>query len=300
MELTGSTIRGLLASHVDQKYIEIILTLLQNFDLCYKKKGCNQDDNDEVYVFPSLMEVPFDAQLWQPDRYFTAYVGRQLVCLESTDVFPPGFFAYLQAHVAKQCEAVHIWRDSLLVNCDTHQALVQMNTAKTSVRLVGRACPSSAHACLKLLDQIHGNVGSLVKNLCPTIFLETKILSSSDLRLCNYDGSGREPHSYGVSEVFDADSRGEGVENPHTKERETLEELIFFGDRELKRSQGGRETKVAHMSREIVDKVQELLQDNEEEERKNDKVCQTPSLNLSSFICVGWLGNAFIAFEVHF
>lgn len=241
------------AEHLDKQHIPIILELLQQFELCNRMK------ETKMYHFPSFISEPLDPAKWKPEpQRFVAYIGRLFVCREETDAFPPGFFSRLQVQASgslRQVQLTH-FKDSFVIDADTYQCLV--SSSNTAIQLIGRITAEQSNACVQLMDSIQTMVALLVRTACPSIFLDTQILSSSDLK-----AHSDNPHSYLVSEVVAAKEGAEAVVNGVTGVSESPTDLLFFGDERLQKHYQGRNTRIAFMSEEMVAKVQELLDDGE-------------------------------------
>ena len=99
-------------------------------------------------------------------------------------------------------------------------------------------------------------IAQLVRVACPTIFLDLEILSSSDLK-----AHAPEPYCYTIYEVISAESRNQEVVNNVTGVRDSPLDLLYLGDELLQKTSSGRNTKVAYLSEDIVQRIEELLVD---------------------------------------
>ena len=251
--ITEDVLRARFAEHIDKKHFPVILDLLQNFDLCHRSKDTG------LFLFPSFITETLDPQKWksEPDR-FVAYIGRHLVCTDETDAFPPGFFSRLQVQVSGQLRQVDLFlgKGSFLVEGGSHQCLVRVNSHNTAIEIIGRTATGHSHSCIQLMDSIQTNIAHLVRMACPTVFLNFQVFSSSDLKAHKSD-----PHRYKMSEVIAADSSGKMVTNAVTLFPESPVDLLFCGDERLKKNCSGKNTKLAYLPEEIIEKIQELLED---------------------------------------
>ena len=247
------------AEHIDKQHIPAIIGLLQHFELCHKVR--ESDD----YMFPSFITTPLDAHVWKPEPQFVAYVGRNLLCADETDAFPPGFFSRLQVQATSgfKQEKVLLFKGSFIVDGGSHQCLVQINEYSTAIRIVGRAVAGEGNHCIQLLDMVQAMVAHLIRLACPSIFLDLQIFSSSDLAAHRPD-----PHFYSVYDIISTDPNGKTVINPTTKVSESPTDLLFCGEERLKKLNSGKSTKVAYLPQEIIEKLEELLEANSEETEK--------------------------------
>ena len=250
--ISAEVLREKFAEHADQQDVPIIIELLQQFDLCRYLK-----DND-LFEFPAFNTAPLDPDVWVPKSDFISYTGRKLVCTDDTDSFPPGFFPRLQVQVSTilRQEEVLLFKGCFVLVADGYQSLVQINAYSTAIDLIGRMREGYSNSCSQLLDQIHGIISKLIREVCPTIFLELSIISSSDLK-----AHRTPPHCYSIGEVIAAECAGHQVTNVNTNCLESAKDLLYFGDENFQRSHSGKLTKVAYIPDDVIDKIQDLLQD---------------------------------------
>ena len=246
------TLRATFANHhVDEKHVSVIIDLLQHFGLCYRIRGTNN-----VFEFPTYLKDPLDKSMWQPDPKFSRYCGRLLVCTDETDTFPPGFFSRLQVLISRavQQEQVFHFKDCIFIDgaMSSYQCLIEMNSASNSISLIGRTEEKHVRDSIRLLDVSQIQIAALIRNVCPTIFLELKIPSSSDLK--RHDP----PTYYSIHEIIARKSDAKIVENG-----DSITDLLFMGDKCYQKEHQGKNTKVAYMPIELILQVQELLNDGE-------------------------------------
>ena len=261
------TVQRQLSQCLERNHISIIIQLLQNFDLCHHDK-----ENDEL-CFPAFLTEGLDPNLWKPDAAFEGYTGRRLVCSDITDTFPPGFFSRLQVQILNslRSEKVYLFKGSVLVDGNGYQCLVEILTPTTAtpsslkqhrvtyssaITLKGRAVKGQVFSCSQLLDLVQTMIAQLVRVACPTIFLDLEVLSSSDLK-----AHAPEPSCYTIYEVISAESRNQEVVNSVTGVRDSPLDLLYFGDKVLQKTSSGRNMKVAYLSEDIVQRIEELLVD---------------------------------------
>lgn len=251
IRISKETLEEKFKEYLDEKDIPVIIELLQDFDLCYKVR-----DGDN-YDFPAFIKESISADMWKPESLFTVYCGRHLVCTEETDTFPPGFFSRLQVLISRVLthEKIDHFKGSFLVDSVSYQCLVQINSASNSISLIGRAGKLFALDALQLLDLIQSQIAILVRDICPTIFLELMVPSSVDLKRHS------KPRFYSIYEVISKSTDLKIRENIDTVMDETITDLLYMGDREYQQSHEGKETKVAYIPMEIIRQVQELLSD---------------------------------------
>ena len=244
-------IKARLAEHMDANHVNVILELLQRFDLCHL------DKRKKTYLFPSFSKDCFDVTLWQPDNGLH-YIGRRLSCEDETDTFPPGFLSRLQVQVYKLLQmdqTMHMFGNSFLVEVGSgYHCLVKLANRGKTLDVVGRARDTHSRACLALIDMVQGAVAALVKTSCPTVFLNVKVISCSDLQAHSDD-----PTIYPIDDVIRAKS---GVNNRSGK-AESLVDLLYFGDQSLRTSYTSQHTPISHIRGEDVEKLEELLDDGE-------------------------------------
>ena len=238
--------------HVDKQHIPIILQLLQHFELCHRVR------DKDIFEFPCYISSDLNPELWKPEPRFLAYSGRQFECTDETDSFPPGFFCRLQVQVSeyfRQEKPIH-FKGGFIVDAKTYQCLVTINEQSTSITLVGRIQKGHSHNCIQLMDHIQTMIAVLTRDMCPTIFLNLKILSSSDLRQHR-----SHPHQYTIHTVIAALTSDEIVTNMVTNSLESATDLLYLGDKDFQKSHSGLQMKVSYIPEEIIIKAQELLQD---------------------------------------
>lgn len=243
-------IKARLAEHMDTNHVTVILELLQRFDLCHL------DKRKKTYLFPSFSKENFDVTLWMPDNGLH-YIGRQLSCVDDTDTFPPGFLSRLQVQIYKLLQmdqTMHMFWNCFVVEVSGYQCLVKLSDKSKVLDIVGRAKDTHSRACLALMDMVQGAVAALIKSSCPTVFLSTKVISSSDLQAHVDD-----PNIYTINEVI----REESVVNNRSGKMESLVDLLYFGDQSLRSSYSSQHTPISHIRGEDVEKLEELLDDGE-------------------------------------
>ena len=106
------------------------------------------------------------------------------------------------------------------------------------------------------MDHIQTMIAGLTRDMCPTIFLDLKILSSSDLRQHRSD-----PYQYTIHTVISALTNDQIVSNMVTNSHESATDLLYLGDKDFQKSHSGLQMKVSYIPEEIIIKAQELLQD---------------------------------------
>lgn len=249
VKISEEILRAKFMEHVDEEKITVIVELLQHFDLCYRLR----DDN--IFEFPALIETTLDPEMWKPEPSFERYCGRHLVCTEETDSLPPGFFSRLQVSVSASIhEKVHHFKGSFIVDALCYQCLVQINSSSTTITLTGRSRKECVHDAIQLLDTVQTQIGGLIRNVCPTVFLKLMIPSSVDLRLHVH------PQYYPIHEIVTgASDIGMTANTSGTKE--TVTDLLYMGDDEYRKAHEGKQTKVAYIPTETILQVQELLSD---------------------------------------
>lgn len=269
-EISKEVVQQKLAQFLDQQHIHIIIQLLQDFDLCHYNR-----DTSKLY-FPAFLTDTLNPDLWRRDAQYEAYIGRRLVCSDVTDSFPPGFFSRLQVQVlySLRSEHVYLFKESFLVEGTGYQCLVdisvpaiisthhvarQRDTAYSSaVTIKARARKGHLPSCCQHLDLIQTMIAKLVRVACPTVFLDLLILSSSDLKAHSPD-----PYCYTIYEVISAESRGQEVVNELTGFKDSPLDLLYLGDEDIRKTSSGRNTKVAYLSEDIVQRIEALLVDGE-------------------------------------
>lgn len=150
------------------------------------------------------------------------------------------------------------FKDGFVVDAQTHQCLAAINEQSTSITLVGRTEKGHSHSCIRLMDHIQTMIAVLIRDMCPTIFLDLKILSSSDLRQHH-----PHPHQYTIHNVVTALTSDQIVTNMVSNCHESATDLLYLGDQAFQESHSGLQMKVSYIPDEVIVKAQELLQDGE-------------------------------------
>ena len=268
-EIARDVVQQKLSQFLDHQHIQIIIQLLQDFDLCHYNRDTGK------LCFPAFLTENLDPELWKRDVAYEAYIGRRLVCSDITDSFPPGFFSRLQVQILNslRAEKVFLFKGSFLVEGNGYQCLVdisvpvmtssaasrQRNTAYSSaITIKARAATGHSFSCCQHLDLIQTMIAQLVRVACPTVFLDLLILSSSDLKAHSPD-----PYCYTIYNVISAESRGQEVTNDLTGFKDNPLDLLYLGDEAVRKTSSGRNTKVAYLSEDIVQRIEALLVDGE-------------------------------------
>ena len=268
-EISKGVVQGKLSQFLDHQHIDIIMQLLRDFDLCHYNR-----DTDTLF-FPAFLSEELDRSLWTSDVQYQSYIGRRLMCSDVTDSFPPGFFSRLQVQVLNslRSERVHVFKGSLLVHGTGYQCLVSIGVPtqasgpspphqrgtlnyRSAITIQARASEGHLFSCCQNLDLIQTMIAQLVRVACPTIFLDLLILSSSDLK-----AHSPNPHAYTIFEVISAESGGDEVVNEVTGFRDSPLDLLYLGDESVRKTSTGRHTKVAYLSEDIIQRIEELLED---------------------------------------
>ena len=206
---------------------------------------------------------------------YEAYVGRRLVCSDITDSFPPGFFSRLQVQILNslRAEKVYLFKGSLLVDGSGYQCLVDVSIPamassassrksdiaySSAITMIARVSKGHSTSCCQHLDLIQTMIAQLVRVACPTVFLNLLIPSSSDLK-----AHSPNPHCYTINEVISAESKGQEVVNELTGFKDSPLDLLYLGDKAVQKTNSGRNTKVAYLSQDIVERIETLLEDGE-------------------------------------
>lgn len=255
-----------LSQFLDHQHIQIIIQLLRDFDLCHYNR------ESDTLLFPAFITDEFPPSLWTRSAEYNSYIGRRLVCSDVTDCFPPGFFSRLQVQVLNslRSERVYLFKGSFLIQGSGYQCLISMSTAarergslrhqKTSyssaITMQARASAGHQFSCAQNLDLIQTMIAQLVRMSCPTVFLDLLILSTSDLRAHSPD-----PHPYTIYKVILAESNKEEVVNESTGFRDSPIDLLYMGDESIRKTSTGRHRKVAYLSEDIVQRIEQLLED---------------------------------------
>ena len=250
IQISEQVLRNKFKEHFDEDHVSVIVELLQHFDLCYRLKH-----NNTVFEFPAFIQTPLDLNKWKPEPNFKLYCGRHLVCTEETDSFPPGFFSRLQVSMSEVLDAekvLHHFKSNFIVDARCYQCLVQMNTSSTCIALTGRSEGGCVQDCMQLLDTVQTQVGKLVRNVCPTIFLKLMIPSTVDLK-----NHVQQPFCYSIHELT---AGGPGVRIA-AGTKESVTDLLYMGDEEYRKANEGVQTKVAYIPLATILQVQELLSD---------------------------------------
>ena len=113
-------------------------------------------------------------------------------------------------------------------------------------------------SCCQHLDLIQTMIAQLVRVACPTVFLNLLIPSSSDLK-----AHSPNPHCYTINEVISAESKGQEIVNELTGFKDSPLDLLYLGDKAVQKTNSGRNTKVAYLSQDIVQRIETLLEDGE-------------------------------------
>lgn len=279
------TLSAMFANQVGEKHTSVIIDLLQHFGLCYRLKGSNK-----TYEFPTYLKDPLDLKRWwkSDEVHFTRYCGRNLACADETDTFPPGFFSRLQVLISRalQQEQIHHFKGSVLIDGSSYQCLVVINSASNSITLIGRAGEKYIQHCIQLLDVAQMQIASLIRSVCPTIFLELKIPSSTDLKR-----HVTTPKLYSIHEIVARKSEGTANDG-----RESATDLLYMGDEDYEKEHQGRNMKLAYMPIDTILQVQELLSDGETVSFITEQGCDN---KYSLFLglerpCKGhWLGKVY-------
>lgn len=251
-QISEQTLEAKFAQHVDKQHIPIIIALLQHFELCHRRK-----DNG-LFEFPCYVNESLSPELWKGEERFVAYSGRHLVCSDDTDSFPPGFFSRLQVQVSGSFrqEKLLIFNGSFLVDGTTYQCLVKINSSSTAIEVIGRTEQGSSQNCLQLMDQIQAMIAALIREVCPTIFLELNILSSYNLKQHQ-----SVPQCYTINEVIAAEFEDKTIFNVQNGVEEHPTDLLYLSDHAYHNAHKDSNRRIAYIPENIVDKIQELLQD---------------------------------------
>ena len=248
VKVSKETLEAKLMEYLNAEDIPVIIDLLQVFDLCYRIR------DTDIFEFPAFIDKSISAEIWKPESNFTAYCGRHLVCTDETDTFPPGFFSRLQVLISKVLthEKIQHFKCSFLIDALSYQCLVEISASSNSIDLIGRAERSYVQDAIQLLDMVQSQIAILIRDICPTIFLELQIINSTDLK------RHEKPCYYSIHQIISGSS---DVASSRSAIKETITDLLYMGDREYQRNHEGKETKVAYIPVETVLQIQELLSD---------------------------------------
>ena len=254
----------------------IVIKTLQDFDLCYSPR-----DKRGFYAFPHLVKEEITGANWKQESQYIGYTGRRLVCADTTNFLPPGFFSRLQVQLARYAnkEKVTLFKNSIVLDSGKFQCLVQIDSSNTSIDMIGRIKDiHSAQNCIQILDQVQNIQAKLNKVACPSVFLKLEILSASDLQ-----SHASTVHAYTVQEVVRAERGNLSLTNL-SGVTETPNQLLYFDQEKLQRHYSGKNTKIAFLPDEIFEKLELLMNGEDDKQVSNLSFSLYQSFTFSSFL----------------
>ena len=237
---------------------EIVFKILHNLELyCCIRTG----DSSEVFYFPSMARHCNNSfmSLWVTEKEkFIKYVGRKWTTCEECDYFPAGFVPFLQAQMVflQNNKNLALFESGFILDSTTYQCMVKVDReSNNSIEFIGRiSSVDYAGKCLLSLDRIQNLVAKLSRTMCPAIFFQHSILSSSDLQ-----DHSPSPQVYQISAVIAADKGGPPLINIRKQSTELPCDLLFFGDSQLMLKGSGLSAKVAYLDDLLFEKMGDLL-----------------------------------------
>ena len=258
--LTESQITSKLEVCTDRYFACLVLDLLHHFEVCHKTR------NNGVYQFPSFITKEMDVadDKWKAGPPFVAYIGRRLSCADETDFFPPGFFPRLQIQICSLSspkDLIHLYRNSLIIDATKIQCQVRLSRDNRSIDFIGRVTDlNAASSCLQMIDHIQSLMATLSRQLCPSVFFQWSILSARNLQ-----DHSPSLEAYSVTDIIEASHQSEVLWNNTSSCSESVDDLMYMGDKKLKKKCAGRGAKVTFLHDEIFEKLEMLLSDDKDQ-----------------------------------
>ena len=244
-------------------YAHLVPELLQHFVVCNRLKSADCSTPTGAtgtiqYQFPIFNTDEMGSDTWCRGDEYIAYIGRRLTCTEHSDFLPPGFLPMLQVQLcilSGPCESFTIYTNGILCVSTSYQYLIKVTANNCSIDLIGRLTDAKfAGICIHTLDHAQNVVTKISRLLCPSVFFERVIFSARDLKEHSFA-----PYTYPISDVVEAMRTNTHLYNEVSKCTESVDSLLFFGDKRSKDKYTGRGSNVAFLHTDVFEKLELLL-----------------------------------------
>jgi death-associated protein kinase len=203
--------------------------LFEHFELC----ACNEEGGT-VYEFPCLIKMEPLFGLWERDPSFTVYAGLYLKCKDTSDIFSPGLFPQVQVEMRKSFsddlddQELTLWSDGVKCCRGEVEVLAEMREPNRTIRILVRSGEHARHECYAMLRQFHQMVSHSVQSFNPGTHVTVHLLSPKQLR-----EHVKDPVTYSVTQVFDAEREGGTVRDDQTGLEESIVDVVCCGCEDL-------------------------------------------------------------------
>ncbi|XP_078592917.1 uncharacterized protein LOC144871392 isoform X2 [Branchiostoma floridae x Branchiostoma japonicum] len=161
----------------DKSDPELVITLLQRFQLCHSYNG-------KEFVFPSLLTQEMPKEAWLPTgEPMTLYFGKAWRCRDLTDMFSSDFFPRVQTLLmTSMSNRPILWKGGAKCFDSDVEALVQMSSEGRTVYICTRSVEGDRERCHHMMRVLEKLVVGVLQQSSPGTDTTQLILSARALK----------------------------------------------------------------------------------------------------------------------
>eukprot|EP00058_Branchiostoma_floridae_P027488 XP_002612979.1 hypothetical protein BRAFLDRAFT_74764 [Branchiostoma floridae] len=209
--------------------VDLLINLLQEFQLCHTFNG-------QEFIFPGLLTQTMPPEKWQPtaDPAKTVYVGKQVQCADTTDMFSSGFFPRVQTRLMRQLKnRPLLWRDGAkCFDCNV-ESLIKLSPDGRAVNICVRSEQADKPSCRQMLEEIENILTNVLDECSPGTTTEERVLSARALK-----EHREEFFSYSMDQIDKAKAEDGIVYHDILGFSEYVDDLLYGGRDDEEEEQG--------------------------------------------------------------
>ncbi|XP_035677367.1 death-associated protein kinase 1-like [Branchiostoma floridae] len=203
--------------------IDLLITLLQEFQLCHTYNGLE-------FIFPGLLTQTMPSDKWQlTQEPKVVYFGKQVQCADSTDMFSSGFFPRVQTRLMRELENHPLlWRDGAKCADMNVEGLIKLSPDSRAVNICVRSAQGDKVQCGKMLQQLEIIIADVLYDCSPGTGTVENVLTARALK-----EHREEFYSYGKEEISKAAAEGGTTPHPTLGFTEQVSDLLCREEEDL-------------------------------------------------------------------
>ncbi|XP_078594958.1 uncharacterized protein LOC144872545 [Branchiostoma floridae x Branchiostoma japonicum] len=200
--------------------VDLVITLLQEFQLCHTF-------DEETYIIPGLLKQKMPDEVWKSTTEpKVIYLGKQVQCADSTDMFSSAAFPQVQTRLMREMEnPPSLWRDGAKCVDRNVEGLIKLSPDGRAVNICVRSAQGDKVQCSKMLQQLENIVTDVVYECSPGTGTVENVLSTRALK-----EHREEFYSYSKEQISKAAAKDGTVVNSTLKFTEQINDLLCSED----------------------------------------------------------------------
>ncbi|XP_078662366.1 death-associated protein kinase 1-like [Branchiostoma floridae x Branchiostoma belcheri] len=209
--------------------VDLLITLLQEFQLCHTY------DRKE-FIIPGLLTQTMPAKNWQPTANTAkpVYFGRQVQCVDTTDMFSSAFFPRVQTRLMRELKnRPLLWRDGAKCFDSNVESLIKLSPDGRAVNICARSKQGDKPSCRQMLEKIEDILVNVLEEVSPGTHTEERVLSARAL-----EEHREEFYSYSMDQIDRAKAEDGKVHHDILGFSEDVNDLLYGGRDDNEEEQG--------------------------------------------------------------